>query len=415
MRKLLIFILISVPLFIVAQDKHYNLKVDSITYSHYLNANWNNLIAEAKKAIKDSIDFKYLRQRLAYAYFAKGDYINSQQQYEKALKFDEKDMGTRTYLYYCGLYGNNESFTRFHAGELTNELKKNFKIKPIRILSSLDFEYNYKINDIDKRGNPAYIRGGINSQLGYRLNLYQAFSTYSQTNKSNYEEPSGLLQLEVRDSTAIRQTEYFALLDWTITPHLNFDIGYHHVNSKLNVKNAYTISSINYKYIFDTIVSLPGNLLCTKLTYTLKNFDFALSSSVFNYDTTLTQQYGVSAGVSLPGNNKIYLKSSLYGLIDSKNNNRLIFNQSAGALFFKQLWMEGNVTLGNLDNYSDNNGLYIYNSLDPTVFRSGLSLFWYLHPKITVFCNYTYDTKLIKEDQTNYNQHSFSSGIIWKL
>ena len=407
--------MIFVPLFTHAQDKQYSQKVDSITYKYYLSGDWNNLIVEAKEAIKDSIDFKYLRQRLAYAYFAKGDYISSQQQYEKALKFDEKDIDTRTYLYYCGLYNGNEAFSRYHAGELTSELKKILKINPFKILNSIDVEYNYKTNDNSKRGNPAYIRGGINSQLGYRLNLYQAFSTYSQTNMTSFEEQSGLLKLRTIDSTAIRQIEYFALLDWTIAPHLNFDIGYHYVNSKLNIKYTYTISSINYKKAFDTIINLPGHMICTKLSYTLNRFDFALSGSVFNYDSILTQQYGIHAGVLLPGKYKIYLKSSLYGLIDSKNNNRLIFNQSAGALFFKKLWVEGNITLGNLDNYADKSGLYIYNSLDPTVFRTGLSLFWNILPKISLFGNYTYDTKPIKEDLTNYNQHSFSSGIIWKL
>jgi len=415
MCKYIISFLIFVPLFTHAQDKQYSQKVDSITYKYYLSGDWNNLIVEAKEAIKDSIDFKYLRQRLAYAYFAKGDYISSQQQYEKALKFDKKDIDTRTYLYYCGLYNGNEAFSRYHAGELTSELKKILKINPFKILNSIDVEYNYKTNDNSKRGNPAYIRGGINSQLGYRLNLYQAFSTYSQTNMSSFEEQSGLLKLRTIDSTAIRQIEYFALLNWTIAPHLNFDIGYHYVNSKLNIKNTYTISSINYKKAFDTIINLPGHMICTKLSYTLNRFDFALSGSVFNYDSILTQQYGIHAGVLLPGKYKIYLKSSLYGLIDSKNNNRLIFNQSAGALFFKKLWVEGNITLGNLDNYADKSGLYIYNSLDPTVFRTGLSLFWNILPKISLFGNYTYDTKPIKEDLTNYNQHSFSSGIIWKL
>jgi tetratricopeptide (TPR) repeat protein len=415
MRKYIILVLLIVPLFNYAQDKQYNQKVDSITYKYYLNSDWNNLIIKAKEAIKDSIDFKFLRQRLAYAYFAKGDYTSSQEQYEKALKFDEKDIDTRTYLYYCGLYGGNESFTRYHAGELTSELKKVLKIKPFRILNSVDVEYNYKSNNNGKRGNPAYIRGGIDSQFGYRLNLYQAFSTYGQTNMSSFEEPSGLLQLQIKDSTAIKQFEYFALLGWTITPHLNFDIGYHNVNSKLKIKNTYAISSINYKEIFDTIVNLPGNMFCTKLTYTLNRFDLALSGSIFNYDSTLTHQYGIHAGISLPGKHKIYLKSSLYGMIDSNANNRLIFNQSAGVLFFKKLWIEGNITLGNLDNYTDNNGLYIYNSQDPTVFRSGFSLFWSVLPKISLFGNYTYDTKLIKEDLTNYNQHSFSGGIIWKL
>ncbi|HET7732348.1 MAG TPA: hypothetical protein VFK73_00820, partial [Paludibacter sp.] len=89
--------------------------------------------------------------------------------------------------------------------------------------------------------------------------------------------------------------------------------------------------------------------------------------------------------------------------------------QTASALLFKKLGVEGNITWGNLNNFSDNNGLYIYNSLDPTTFRTGLTAYWYLLPKISLFGNYTYDTKLIEESNTNYNQHSFSGGIIWKI
>jgi hypothetical protein len=234
---------------------------------------------------------------------------------------------------------------------------------------------------------------------------------------SSFEETSGLIKVQTKDSSAIRQIEYFALLNWTITPHLNFNIGYHYLNSNINIKNtyAYKIYSIPYKTIKDTTLNMQGNMLCSKLTYSVNRFDFGLSGSVFYYDSILTQQYGIHAGVLLPGRYNIYLRSSLNGIIDSKNNNRLIFNQSTGALLFKKLWVQGDITLGNLDNYYDNNGLYIYNSLDPTVFRSGLTLFWNILPKISLFGNYSYDRKLIKEDMTYYNQHSFLGGIAWKI
>ncbi|HEY6914187.1 MAG TPA: hypothetical protein VI413_05875 [Paludibacter sp.] len=416
MHKLLIFVLLFVSFAVKAQDSHYDLRVDSVTYQYYLNADWDNLIDTAKQAIKDSVDFKFLRQRLGYAYFAKGNYYASQQQYEKALAFDMGDIDTRIYLYYCGLYTCNEATTRYRAGQLTNELKQSFGIKPFRILNSVDLEYSYKTNDNATRGNPGFCRVGINSLLGYRLNLYQSFSTYAQVNKATYLS-GGLFNVRTDDSTSIRQNEYFALLDWTVTTHISINIGYHYLGLNIfnNATDTYQVSNNQqFRTVRSSTQNMPGNLFCSKLSFSLNRFDFALTGSILSYDSILTQQYGVHAGVVLPGKLNFYLKSSLYGMLDP-NINRLIFSQTAGALLFKKLGVEGNITWGNLNNFTDNNGLYIYNSLDPTTFRTGLTAYWYLLPKISLFGNYTYDTKLIEENNTNYNQHSFSCGIIWKI
>jgi hypothetical protein len=417
MHKLLIFVLLFVSLTIKAQDYHYDLRVDTITYQYYMKGDWNKLIDTAKQAIKDSIDFKYLRQRLGYAYFAKGNYYASQHQYEKASTFDKADIDTRTYLYYCGLYTCNETNARYHAGLLTDELKKSFRIKPFKIINSVDLEYSYKANDNPTRANPAFYRVGISSQLGYRLNLYQSVSTYAQKNKETYLDTSGLIDVQANDSTSIRQNEYFALLDWTITPHISLNVGYHYLYLSTNYINTYMyqVGSQQYKTVKSATLKMQGNMLCSKLSFILNRFDFAVSGSVLSYDSMLTQQYGIHAGVVLPGKLDFYLKSSLYGLLDTKNNNRLIFSQTASALLFKKLGAEGNITWGNLNNFSDNNGLYIYNSLDPSTFRTGLTIYWYLFPKISLFGNYTYDTKLIEKNSIYYNQHSFSGGIIWKI
>lgn len=418
MHKLLIFGLLFVSFAVNAQDAQYDLRVDTVTYGYYLNGDWNKLIDTAKQALKNDIDFKYMRQRLGYAYFVKGNYYASQQQYEKALKFDKEDIDTRTYLYYCGLNTGNEANTRYRAGLLTDELKKTYGIKPFRILNSVDLEYCYKANDNATRGNPAYYRAGISSQLSYRFSLYQSVSTYAQKNVSIYKETNAQINVETFDSTNIKQFEYFALLNWSLTPHFNLNIGYHYLNTGIKNRYIYTYKLYNQptKRVKDTTATsnLPGNLFCSKFSYTINRFDFALSGSVLFYDSILTQQYGVQAGVVLPGKLNFTLKSSLYAVL-TPDNNRMIFSQTASALLSKKLSLEANITWGNLNNFSDNNGLYIYNSLDPSTFRTGLTAYWQLLPKIWLFGNYTYDTKLIELYNTNYNQHSFSGGIIWKM
>jgi prophage tail gpP-like protein len=93
----------------------------------------------------------------------------------------------------------------------------------------------------------------------------------------------------------------------------------------------------------------------------------------------------------------------------------MIFSQVAGINLSKKLWAEGSVTFGNLQNYTDHNALYVYNSVDPTVFRTGASLYWYLHKNLTLYGNYLYDTKEVEQTSGQYIQHSFLTGIIWKL
>jgi len=403
MRKfmiILVFYLVIATLQGQAQETYTLSSSDSISYQYYSKGDWENLIRFGKESIRQNIDFKWLRQRLGYAYFVKGDYYASQLQYEKALNFDKKDDITLTYLYYCGLYTNNESFARYQAGSLPVMTQKRIGVNALKILDALDVEYNYKLNSDHSRSNPGYYRLGLNSRLGYRVNLYQALSTYSQH----------------IDSTGIRQNEYFALVDCSITSHISLDIAYHYLSTNVVDTITYRVTRSRKRTVIDSTF-LPGHLFYSKLSFRQNRFDLSVSGSILSYDSVLTWQYGIQAGVVLPGKCNIYLKSSLYDLMAS-GTNHLVFCQTAGTLVFKKLWVEGEITLGNQKNFAESNGLYIYNSVDATTFKTGISLFWYLTGKVTVFGNYSFNRKQIEytdKSTSNYNQHSISSGIIWKI
>jgi hypothetical protein len=158
----------------------------------------------------------------------------------------------------------------------------------------------------------------------------------------------------------------------------------------------------------------PGNLLFAALFVSINRFNFGFNGSVLNSNLGNTNQFALKAGVSLPGKSNIYFSSSLISMVETKNN-RILFSQIAGARLYKNVWAEGNIIWGNLRNYTGHNGLYIYNAIDPTKFRTGFTLFWYLGKSVTLFGNYTYDKKQIEITNFDYRQHSFSSGIIWKL
>jgi hypothetical protein len=374
-------------------------QVDSITYQYYLVGSWDKLIKTGKEAISQQIDYKRLRQRIGYAYFAKADYYSAMKHYEKALAFDKTDSDTRLYLYYCGLYTGNDSYMRYQLSKLPLETRKTLKAKPFKIVDAIDAEYNFKTNDNKTRYNANYGRLGVNTTLGYRLSLYQSVSTFAQS----------------IDSMGLKQNEYFARLNWTITPKINFSFGYHYMNSStldsITFRQPFPLQGKKMSIFKDT---LPGNLYYSKIFYRIIRFEIGVSGSLFDYNKVLTQQYGIEAGITLPDKSSLNLKSSLYLMLDGVSQ-RLIYSQSVGALLTKSLWLEGNITVGNLKNYAENGGLYVYNTDDPTVFKTGLTIFWTLSQHLTLLGNYTYNTKLIEKNSTNYNQHSLSGGIIWKI
>ncbi len=355
-------------------------EVDSITYQCFQAADWDKLIVTGEQALKEKIDFKTLRQRLGYAFFKKGNYYASQKHYEKALEFDKYDAGTHEYLYYCGLNTGNEASMRYHAARLTQEQKEAFRIKAFKPLASIDLEFNYKSNTYDERSNPTYFRLGLSSYLGSRFSLYQSVSVYNQ----------------MIDTFPVQQPDYFAMLKYSVTPGTTFTLAYHYLNTNID----------GYKY--------PGNLVFGQFSTRISRFELGVNGSYFKYDLGKFSQVGVHAKVTLPGKQGIYLKTSLNEMIETSNN-RLIFSQTAGIRILKSLWGEGQLDIGNIQNYCDHNALYVYNSLDPTVFRTGASLFWGVSKKITFYGNYLYDSKKIEQTTDHYIQHSFLTGIIWKL
>jgi len=380
MHKLIIVILLLVAVKVRAGEPVTFQSADSISYKYYMEGEWDKLIETGEQAIAQNIDFKRLRQRMGYAYFVKEDYYASQKQYEKALEFDEFDADTREYLYYCGLNTGNLASARIHAQKLSDEAKKRLGIHAFNPLVSIDLEYNYKSNNSDTRSHPSYFRGGLFTQVGYRISLYQSASNYKQT----------------VDSVLIKQPDYFALINWSLTSHTTFSAAYHHLNTSLD----------GYKY--------PGNLVFASLSTRLNRFTFGLNSSFFRYDIGDFKQIGLLAGVSLPGKANLYFNSCLTGMIEP-DSNHLIFAQFVGARILKNLWVEATCTVGNIQNYNDHNALYIYNSIDPTLFRTGLSLYLNANKNITLYGNYLYDTKQVEQTTNQYIQQSFLGGIIWKL
>jgi tetratricopeptide (TPR) repeat protein len=363
--------------------------VDSLTYSYYNSGNWDSLIELGKIGISNGIDYKYLRQRLGFAYFAKENYSRAKFNFEKALQSDSYDQFTLEYLYYSFLNTGKEEYTGSIERKLNPELRKKLSVKSFKPIEGIDFEYSYKYAGTVSRSDPMYFRLGVSTRLAYRISLYQSVS--------NYKQVITTLQNGRMRQNPYRQPEYFALLKWNISEKLLIRGGYHFVN---------TISGSS---------SVFGNLFVGAVSTDFKWFSLEANGSVFDKGTENVYQAGGKAGFLLPGRSNITLSSSLSGLIH-QDGSQMIYSQIAGIKILKKVWVEGNVTFGKMEDYNDFNGLYIYNTYDPMVFRSGASVIFYAGNKVSLWVNYSYEKKEYLENNSfHYNQFSFTGGIRWKI
>lgn len=367
-----------------AQQNKDELRIDSLSYQYFINADWNSLIKLTEQAQIANIDFKLFQQRLGYAHYVLGNYYQSMTHYTKALKYDSEDEISKSYLALTAYAVGDFDMGKYYSSKLKKETKDYYFLPQNKFFDAVDVEYNYKINNLAIRSNPNYMRLGINISPTYLFDFYQAISSYSQIN----------------DGTSnVHQNEYFGLLSYKVLPRTCVRIGYHYVHTGI-IDTLFTDTTTNH-------------LLSLNIEQRLNRFAVGIDAAYISGDTAQTQ-IGLYAGLHLKTKLKPYLRSTVYG-IQYKGNTRIVFSQLLGLLATDKLWIQSNVTLGNLDKYVDSNGLYFYNSLDPVTFRVGSSAFYYLSPKITLFFNYTFDKKLIVESYSKYNQHSLSGGLIWKI
>jgi len=387
-RYLIILFLMFRILLNAQNSKDYDY-IDSLTYSYYNTGNWNSLIKLGKEAIDADMDYKYLRQRIGYAMFVQGNYSEAKFNFEKALEFDSYDQFSLEYLYYSFLNTGKADYAGSIEKKLDPDLKKKLLLKPFIPIEAIDIEYSYKFAGTVSRSDPQYIRLGISTRLGYKLSLYQSVSGYKQIIKT--------LQDFRVSKISYSQPEYFVLLKWNPTEKLIFKGGYHFVN---------TISGTSSTF---------GNMFVGAVSTDFKWYSLEANGSVFDKGVETVYQAGGKVGFLFPGRSNITLASSVSGLFHQGENN-LIFNQMAGIKVVKKVWLEGNVSFGNMTDYNDYCGLYLYNSYDPIVFRSGATLIFYAGDKVSLWANYGYEKKAYYENNSfYYNQFSFTGGLRWKL
>jgi hypothetical protein len=250
-------------------------------------------------------------------------------------------------------------------------------------------EVSYKIAATPYRGNPLYAHITATHRLGDRIHMQHAVATYLQ----QISEP---LLTSVTDNNAIRisQAEYYNRTIVNIDRHLQFTGAYHYQHSVFNnftYRNHLAMLGIRRS---GSHATLQADAMFGRLT----------DASFLQFNITAT--YHPFGNYNFYGITTASMRTATYTGFNAR--------QVLGVRTAKDLWLEGHATFGPFRNYAESDGLYIYNAIDPTLFKGGATAYLQLSAHIMAQLGYTYEKRESYGGNYTYHQHSITGGLSWK-
>ncbi len=139
MRTIVIMIFIGVLNFsLYGQQKIWKESVvDSTTYQLYVKSAFKSLIQQGKEAIRNNVDFYYLRLRLGEAYYYEQQPLVALQHFKKALEFQPSDAYAKKWLVevYALLGWAEETKTLLATLDLTTQQLNAYKIGKEKLIN----------------------------------------------------------------------------------------------------------------------------------------------------------------------------------------------------------------------------------------------------------------------------------------
>jgi tetratricopeptide (TPR) repeat protein len=364
--------------------------VDSTAEKLYHAGDWDQLIIFGKNAVTKGLTYPGLRFKLGYAYMLKGNYKAALTQFDETLAEDAYNSTAHLFAYYCNTYLNNSLGASYHAKYLEKETLSSLNISPFGLID-VAAETGIKLPNNDQRDNGFFERIGVSNRLSWRLQLEQSALLFKQN----------ILRGGFRDhynqtGRTDRQWEYFLKTKFALSSEIQLIGSYHYLRT--SYRNNYYHS----------------NLGLIGIKYNTRYFDLQGDWEFGKLIDKTVKQYNARVDFYPTGNLNLYAGSRV-SLLNMDGNNRFVYNQAVGFKAISKVWLESSVTFGNLDNYLDADGLYVYNSIDPTMFKCGQTVFYQLGRHALLNLNYIYERKTDIYRYAKYNQNSITLGMIWKF
>jgi tetratricopeptide (TPR) repeat protein len=419
--------------------------VNAETYRLYQEQEWDSLIAMGREAIRQDLDYYYLRMRLGIAYYSKGNYRKAATHFSRALDFNQGDPVSLEYLYYCMLLSGQAERAEVLRNQFRGELARELPASGAKFAERISAGYLYS-RGIDTEEFPEEFTNypGIQNaalhfsnaslslvnRLSPRLSLLHELNVLSKTNAYlSFDGMYGHFTLDQK----VLQTQYY------ISPHIT--IGHGSV-----LMPVFHLLGIRYQdFVMQGAGYQGGSAVYSLEEFKKKAFVTGLGFKqglgtmdlhMGIYYSQLNQLKQVQNRLGLTcfplGNLKLYagayLNTQYEYAQDYEGVFRFIPEAHFGFALAEKVWFDLNAALGEMSNYLENNGSIVYNSFSEYIDKkveftlslpvSNKGSLLYLGGRWTASRSeyHTFDPDAPNELNTlTYNTLSIYGGISWKL
>ena len=407
--------------------------VDRETYRLFQEQKWDSVVMIGKEALKEKIDYFYLRLRMGVSYYWMKKYLFAIEHLRKAREFNSSDPMATEYLYLSyiksGRDGDAHALVPGMSSMQREQLQvKNFFIEKIQFESGYTFSSDRSPSNLstlmgsdsvygeqDLYGNNSYANLSVKFRIAKWLDLTLGYSylNFSKTKYFQYGRTEDHF-------LGTKDTVWGKMYLWSF-PYVIYDTSFKyqmkqhefHAGATINLKKGFKImpafhylhvsypvitSSVNLEHVADTgyYTGYNNNYFLfpftrTNYTYqqkdtTFNNFLASLKVSkevgIFNIGVAgswsnlngKTQKQATFSVTYYPlGNFNFYGTTIATGLFQ-KSVSRLLLSQVMGVKVAEWCWAEGNFTYGDLTNGNIANGAIVYNSTDIIHYKAGASM-----------------------------------------
>lgn len=352
-------------------------QTDAKTYALYLEGNWKQLIEEGNKALKQGIDFYYLRYRMGISYYSLKNYRKALMHFEKAYKIDNSDMLLAEYLYFSYLFSDREMDATAFQKQMQNQLKKKLNIDTNQFFQSIDVNYAVSnlINDdiltaqkiesqlatseqglIELSKGFTTFNAGIQHKIVNKLNAYHQFTNLD---KRNWVYTRDEFASNVDEDRQVLQNQYYFLLKYLPVKGLEFDLAAHtlfitYYTEKITVgkqggQKKMLVADKSSEIIYDLGLNKHFGKFVFSGNLAYSNF---IDQSQWQYDAAFTY-YPL-------GNLDFYTKGGI-SFLDTRELNSFIFQERIGIGIRELVWLELSGFQGEANPFFFNNASIVFN------------------------------------------------------
>lgn len=345
--------------------------IEDSSYYYYLNADHTRQIRLCNLALQQGMDYFFLRCRLGYAYFSKGNYAMALHHYNDANNKNPGDKNVAEFIYYCTQNLGLENEEHYMGNHLDSVVTRKKKYESFQLISDVFSEGGMKfVAGTDSLQQLNYYMFGLKHRLSSSLSWTQSYSHIGQ----KYYWGN------------LEQFQYYSMLNLKTSITTDLAASVHYIFSKS------TGTDVNNPVTKETLLLGIWGHKIWKRWELRPGFTFVNSGGGHWFQADLGAQF------YLQGNSSIIIGVNP-GIQFSDSGLKPMPKISVAGKIGPRIWLQGEYFFANTSMFQELSGSIVNNSPDLTLDRLGAMLTYLYKKKSYLYLVIQHERK----DENNYH------------